>query len=320
MLVKRREVRVGEHTVRTPLLLPSFSSKGFPKVQKILDTMSEYISDELLVSAYDIHHGSINTDLDFSSMIFVDSGGYEASKDHELSEIYEGDYKPKPWTLDQYQAVIENWSFNSPTVFVSFDHPDLRLSIADQISRGVAMRIPATNAARSILFKPTTANSKRLPINEIVENLSKTNDFSIIGVTEKELGKSIIDRMNNIARIRNSLDGIGFDTPIHVFGSLDTLSTYLYFLSGADIFDGLTWLRYAFFEGDTIYKHSYGVLDLPITTNSDIVEGRCWTNNYQYMQEMRLNMSKFAKDGDYIHFGKHRKMIQSAHESMVAEL
>ena len=55
--------------------------------------------------------------------------------------------------------------------------------------------------------------------------------------------------MKNIAQIRRALDGVGLDTPLHVFGSLDTVTTPMYFMAGADIFDGLTWLRFAFYNG-----------------------------------------------------------------------
>jgi hypothetical protein len=174
--------------------------------------------------------------------------------------------------------------------------------------------------ARELLIKPETENSKRLHLDRISSALPDVGDFAVIGVTEKEIGNSILNRMLNVARLRRALDCLHPDMPIHIFGSLDTISTYLYFLAGADIFDGLTWLRYAFLDGDTIYRHAYGAMKLPITTNSDIVEGRCWTNNYQYMQEMRLNMIKYLADKQFEHFGKHSELIKQAYQSMNAEL
>ena len=60
MLAKRRIIRLGNFTeLKTPILLPSFSSKGFPKVQKIIKACEEYITDEILVSAYDISYGNL---------------------------------------------------------------------------------------------------------------------------------------------------------------------------------------------------------------------------------------------------------------------
>src|SRR5262245_17337590 len=121
MLAKRRILRVGSApSVSTPLLLPSFSSKGFPKVRATLKAMEEYISEEVLISAYDLHYSLINPPFDFASTIFLDSGGYEASKDSELSETFEGEHIPRDWTPDMYARIVANWSSISPTVFVSF--------------------------------------------------------------------------------------------------------------------------------------------------------------------------------------------------------
>lgn len=322
MIAARRTLRVGETaSIATPLLLPSFSSKGFPKVRDIMRVTEEYISDEILVSAYDLHYNLVNRDYDFASAIFLDSGGYEASKDTELSEIYEGEYLPRNWTPDLHAAIVSEWTRNVPTIFVSYDGKRSdRVSIADQIQRANNLNIPNSNCSKSLLIKPETRDSVRLDMKRILPAIPDMTGFSVIGVTEKEVGNSFLDRMLNIARLRLKLDATHPSVPIHVFGSLDTISTYLYFLAGADIFDGLTWLRYAFSNGDTLYRQTYGLLNLPATTNSDIVEARSWSNNYQYMQEMRLNMVKFTADNNFAHFGRHEAAIRSAYQSMVAEL
>lgn len=321
MLAKRRIIRLGSATeLKTPLLLPSFSSKGFPRVQKIIKTCEEYISEEVLVSAYDISYGALKPDFDFASTIFLDSGGYEASKDADLSEIYEGDHITNEWSPEKYSEVVQNWTCTSPTVFVSFDHPRFRTDTREQIERARKLVLPHGEHSRSFLLKPESADAVRLHLDRITPHLARLKDFTMIGITEKEIGNSILSRMMNVARLRKALDRHHPDMPIHVFGSLDTISTYLFFLAGADIFDGLTWLRYAFSEGDTIYRHSFGALKLPINVNSDIVEGRCWSNNYQYMQQMRLNMVKFVNDQNFEHFGKHHDLIRSAYQEMCAEL
>jgi hypothetical protein len=321
MFAKRRTVRLGNTTeLKTPILLPSFSSKGFPRVQKIIQACEEYISEEILVSAYDISHKILLPEFDFASAIFLDSGGYEASRDADLSEIYEGDHVGKDWSPEKYAEVVQNWKSASPTVFVSFDHPKFRTDTKEQIERARRLILPFGEHARSFLLKPESEDAIRLHLDRIIPHLTRLKDFAIVGVTEKEIGNSILSRMMNVARLRKALDRHYPDMPIHVFGSLDTISTYLFFLAGADIFDGLTWLRYAFSDGDTIYRHSFGALRLPITVNSDVVEGRCWSNNYQYMQQMRLNMAKHLNDGNFEHFGKHHGLIKSAYQEMCAEL
>ncbi|WP_288960303.1 hypothetical protein [uncultured Sulfitobacter sp.] len=322
MLAKRRPLKIdGVPIKKTPILLPSFSSKGFPKVAEILKTMEEFISDEILVSAYDIHYKKIKGPFDFAEVVFLDSGGYEASKDHELSEIYEGDYGPSDWTPEYHSKVIDGWDCMSPTVFVSYDGKGSeRVPIAEQIARAKALTVPKNNSAKALLLKPETEDARRLNVCEILKHIQIMDGFAVIGVTEKEVGNSTLDRMVNIARIRKELDQYHKDIPIHVFGSLDTISTYLYFLAGADIFDGLTWLRYAFHDGDTIYRHNFGTLTQPPNLNSDIVEGRSWSHNYQYMRQMQLNMGKFIMDESFAHFGKHHEILKSCYDSTLAEL
>lgn len=317
---KRKIIFEGGPTFETPILLPSFSSKGFPNVQKILTTMEETISDEILVSAYDIFHKKIQTNFDFATLIFLDSGGYEASKDLELSDTYGAEHVPSSWTYEDFLTVVDNWDSLSPTIFVSFDHPKFRLPVPDQISRAKELPERGDKTARCLLLKPETSKAIRLPIDKIVGHAREFAEFDLIGVTEKEVGGSPLERMKNIAKLRLSLKEVGLDTPIHVFGALDTVSSYAYFLSGADVFDGLSWLRYAFHEGDTMYRHAFGMITLPLDTKSDIVEGRCWTHNYQYMREMRLEMLRFLQANDFTLFGKYGELIESAGMSLKAEL
>jgi hypothetical protein len=60
MLARKRVLRLnGQEVERTPLLVPSFSSKGFPDVRKIIEYSSEIIEGPMLVSAYDLHYGKI---------------------------------------------------------------------------------------------------------------------------------------------------------------------------------------------------------------------------------------------------------------------
>lgn len=207
MFAKKRLIRLGNATeLKTPILLPSFSSKGFPKVQKILKACEEYIADEILVSAYDISYGVISPEFDFASAVFLDSGGYEASKDSDLSEIYEGDHVAKDWSAEKYAEVVRNWACPSPTVFVSFDHPKHRTITKEQIDRARTLILPPGEHARSILLKPESETAIRLHLEKITPHIPRLKDFSVVGVTEKEIGNSILSRMVNVARLRKALD------------------------------------------------------------------------------------------------------------------
>src|SRR5216684_3799657 len=105
MLAKRRSLSLnGQQIERTPLLVPSFSSKGFPEVASIIEYCSELIDNVMLISAYDLHYAKIKPPFDFASLIFLDSGGYEASKDAELSDFGDKDHFPQEWKQEFHRG------------------------------------------------------------------------------------------------------------------------------------------------------------------------------------------------------------------------
>jgi hypothetical protein len=317
MLAKRRAIKLGNEEIeRTPLLVPSFSSKGFPNVDKIIRYSSELIDGVTLVSAYDLHYDKISPPFDFPSLIFLDSGGYEASKDSELSDFGDKEHIPKTWNQQMHEAQIAKWKPKIPSVLISYDNPKERLPILEQIVRAKDMAPGRSEFIREILLKPETTDQTLLQMSGIIENIRKLADFDIVGVTEKEVGNSILDRMKNIAKLRRAFDSIGLETPIHVFGSLDTVTTPLYFLSGADIFDGLTWLRFAFFEGHTLYKQNFGALQYGVSTKAHMVDGRCWNDNYYYMKNMELEMRRYLNDHDASVFKYHSVLFKNSLQSV----
>jgi hypothetical protein len=323
-LAAKRSISLnGQEIDRTPLLVPSFSSKGFPDISKIVSANSELISGPILVSAYDLHYEHIQPPFDFASLIFLDSGGYESAKDYQfsdLSDTHEIDHSPKPWTAELHSGVLAQWNSLVPTVFICYDHPRERISLPEQIARANTLLAGQTNIMRELLIKPFSERQKYLQIPEIIAHIHSLAGFQIVGVTEKEIGGSVFERMKNIALLRKSLSAVGLETPIHVFGSLDTITTLLYFVSGADIFDGLTWLRYAYHEGHTVYRQSYGALHLPAKTRSDSVDPNCWNTNLGYLKDMELDMRRFLSSREFSSFTFHGDAIRRIHDAMIEEV
>lgn len=264
-LAKRRALKLNHQEIeRTPLLIPSFSNKGFPDVDNIVRYSSELIVGVILVSAYDLDYEKIHPPFDFPSLIFLDSGGYEASRDAEFSDFGDKHHVPQVWSQPMHEAQLTAWQPKVPSVLISYDHPKERLPIKAQIERAKGMAPGREGFLREILLKPESATQTLLQMPDIIKNVRGLADFDVIGVTEKEVGNSILDRMKNIAKLRRALDKAGLETPIHVFGSLDTDTTPMYFLAGADIFDGLTWLRFAF------YKARRSISTITVRSNSEL--------------------------------------------------
>jgi hypothetical protein len=308
----------GQVIQKTPALVPSFSSKAFERddVKDVLGFAQELITDQILVSAYDIHYHGVPTKLTFPSLVFLDSGGYEASQDQDLSDVRPLARIPQKWNMKMHAAAITRWNFNTPTVLVSYDHPKLRRPIEVQIDRAKRLFHRHPQAAHELLFKPESRKARYLNVDEIIRHRHELSGFSVLGFTEKELGPSVLKRMIAIAKVRCALQEIRLEVPIHVFGSLDTISTPLYFLAGADIFDGLTWLRYAFCDGNTIYKYHFGALSTGIHVDDYKLNAQTWNNNYYYMLSMQAEMGRFVTTKDFNAFRWHGPFLKESFESL----
>jgi hypothetical protein len=316
-------VHNGKELFRTPLLVPSFSSKGFPEVKKIIAMMREFITGAILVSAYDEHYGHLTAQkLNFPSVIFLDSGGYEARVEHDLSESYGETYKPNKWTANDHRAVIKKWDSNVSTILVSFDSPTRHSRIEHQAAAALKLKEDFPQFPHELLIKPERS---RGPL-EITEILPKILDnlvgFAVLGFTEHELDGKIIGRMLKIAQARKILDEAGIKTPIHIFGSLDTFSTALYFLSGAEIFDGLTWLRFGFLKGQTVYKHNYGAMKSGdgLLRGAQDLSHSMWKDNYYYLEALRDQMRNFVRTKDYISFDHIGNELEAAIHQLEARI
>ena len=320
ILAGRREVKFGNTlTIRTPALVPSFSSR-VPKVEKIFRASEEFVDGPILISAYDIKHQLLSPPYDFGSAIFLDSGGYEISKITDLSDVADGKDNPAKWSEKDHAAVLSDWKPRVPSAIISYDHPKERHPVNEQIERAKQMKLSGEDMVRELLLKPETENQDFIQLEAVLDNVHDLAPFKIIGVTEKEIGNSVLERMINIARLRRALTGVGLSTPIHVFGSLDSVTTLYYFVAGADIFDGLTWLRYAFKDGYTLYRQDFGISEFRISTKSYKVEALCWSKNYTYLKDMELEMNRFPTNYDFRVFKYHSAALKSAYESVEASL
>lgn len=314
MIAKRRGFyREGKEVIRTPLLLPSFSSKGFPEINNIFRATEEVIDAEILVSAYDIHHGYLSGSFEFAEAVFLDSGGYEASIEMELSDIRKNDHVPQEWNIDLYLNIVNSWECERPTVVISYDHPNDRSNILEQIERAKNTLPKNDKVFREILIKPELDRDRYINIEEVTINVNIFDEFDAIGFTEKELGNTQKQRMKSIYEIRTALNSEGLgDKPIHIFGSLDPISTPLYFLCGADIFDGLTWLRFAYHEGFSIYKHNYAFIKYGINEDAELAEARCSFENYYFLKKLQLEMRDFLENYDFNSFSYHGDLFKES--------
>lgn len=313
----------GDVAFQTPLLVPSFSSKGFPNVRGIIKNLSQYITEASLVSAYDMHHGFIRKTYNFASVLFIDSGGYEANVDHDLSDAKRNDHKPRHWNQQFYRRIVAGLGnpVGSRYVIVNYDNPTDRRTLVKQISRAEEDFKAINDGAivQEFLIKPDPGK-KYLDIKVIQSKLAKLGQFSIIGVTEKELGDSTLKRMLMLGRLRKELASANMSQPVHVFGALDPIAVPLYFFAGADIFDGLTWLRYGLGDGRATYINNYAQLKYSSDMNDESALIHVWVDNLVYISTLQREMRTFLSERDYSVFSHNGEYFKRCVEHFNAEL
>lgn len=300
--------------IELPKLVPAFSSKGFPifketgrkkpysEVAPVLEGIGPFILDSILISAYDLHHGLFRTPQRFykgKELVFIDSGGYELSPEWDSTEPKQDPYTPlleqnknDLFSLRDYQNVLKKLSKKLPFAIANFDWQTRNKPVDEQIIEAQKLFNKNEGYLHNFLLKP--GSKKYLDIKDIIPHVGKLRAFDIIGFTEKELGKNIISRLKFIAQIRDAMDREDVKNPIHIWGGLDPILTPLYFFAGAEIFDGISWLRYAYYDGMAIYRDAYNVLELGIETPLNHARSLVLNQNVNFLQQLTTSLQTFV--------------------------
>jgi len=326
MLARRMKFQIEDLEIgSTPMLIPSLSSRANIDINQSLEVIREIVKGPLLLSLYDVFYASPNLkEISFPDLIFLDSGGYECAKDCVVTEY--GFYRPDPqiWNYNFYLAAMEKWKQiqkdqeQIPTIIVSYDHPLEKMPIQVQITKAKETFDTQENVLKEILIKPE--NSDNLNIDLIIENLKYLTEFYLIGFTEKDLGNSISERMKNIIKIRIAMEKIGQKLPIHIFGSLDPVTTPLYYFSGADVFDGLSWLNFIFYNGEMMYRDSLGPKMFGINEDIDGIWIKTLVNNYDYLTKMKIDLERFHSSRDFNIFKNNADFFKTTIETINGEI
>ena len=292
--------------IRTPLLVPSFSSKGFGRyenqseIHEIFEAAKEVLTDSMLISAFDLHHGNVAwLDSSVAEITFVDSGGYETSDLQDLSSPYAYRAEPGQWDLDLYRQTLDRWPASIPAIFVSYDCATEKLPLGEQVGRALELTDRYSRQLHAFLAKPEPSRDL-VDVGAVLAQSRDLSRFHLLGVTEKEIGGSFIARMRTIASLRMAMDQQGLKRiPIHVFGSLDPMSVCLYFIAGAEVFDGLTWLRYAYARDTAMYRGNGAILHQQLTQRDSRVKAWAMTQNLGQLEALRNRMRRFLNDRNY---------------------
>ena len=347
MLARSRKLALRNGTeFSTPLLIPSLSSgalglmpfQDFPGKAPEMTACSfvhslsliSGIEESLLISAYDIRHalladwdafktGFKNSRYAQPRVLVIDSGWYEKNGSPPGSPFAVDVGEPHPWEEEGYAYVIDSLDEDIFPIVVSWDHIG---PYEEQIERAQSFFGSRGHLASVLLFKPPSGSRFHHFDRLSGKNIADLRAFDIVGITERELGESALDRLVNIAKLRKLLDEAGISHPIHIFGGLDPLFTPLYFAAGAEIFDGLGWLRYAYREGVAMHWTAGTLLDKQITKRSGQAQHSVCLQNLDEINLLSEDMRRFVhKKGDwdvFVRGGSLRPIFESLQERLGA--
>jgi hypothetical protein len=230
----------------TPNYIPSFSSREDHFLKERINALLPQIPQQtILISAYDYYNlkteGDITPQIIKASfkekLLFLDSGGFEMQFSH-------GD----EWSVDKYENVISELD---PQFYVGYDRiPSYdNISNTKEVVRKSLEFLKEHNRdnGRVLLFHFSIKNIPIIEIDSIIELISAYNGLiDIIGFPEREIGANVIQSCRFVKILRERLDEKQIFKPIHIFGCSDPISIILFVLAGADIFDGVGWIKYAF--------------------------------------------------------------------------
>ncbi len=104
----------------------------------------------------------------------------------------------------------------------------------------------------------------------------------------------------------------GIQKPIHIFGSLDPVVSPMYFMAGADIFDGLDWIRFSFLDDVPVHHKSRIALQYGVHTEDTHGEAMGYADNIIFLSTLANRMNQYLKDEDVSVFGRYHESIRAA--------
>ncbi|GAH76220.1 unnamed protein product, partial [marine sediment metagenome] len=201
------------------------------------------------------------------------------------------------------------------------DYNKKGMSINEQISSAKHFFKGKSLFLSDILLKPENKELGIIEVDSVINQIDSLKDFDIIGFTEKEIGDSVLDRMTNIAKLRIAMGKANMNKPIHIFGSLDPISAPLYFVSGADIFDSLTWIRFSYFKGMTIYQNNYAVLKQYLEYKTDRLIYQYYVDNINSLESLQMQMKKYmSTGGNFEVFELNSNPIERAYQALKSKI
>jgi hypothetical protein len=315
MLARRRTCQLrGGVQIRTPLIIPSLSTRNVGQIDvdgvpcslasAVLELVGGQLEEAMLVSAYDLSRGRMvdaerlltgdtTTVYANADLLMLDSGLYETRErvGYDDGAAASSD----DWSEEKYSSLIAGLP-PAPIAIVNFD--DASLPYSEQIDRARALFAAHPTRLSVMLLKPERTDGF-IDDARLAPATGDLRGFDIVAVTEKELGNTLLQRLRMVKLLRELLDRGQVTAPLHIFGGLDPLLTPLYIACGAEIVDGVGWLRYAYMEDGAQHLETRAVLDLDLDSR---VPTRIFTTvsrNLLFLRDLKHRLEILVSDRNF---------------------
>ena len=280
--------------VPTPLVVPSFSSRGFPALGSIHRDMVHKLYGVCLMSAWDLAEGLLPSSATLATdVVIIDSGGYEVPGDFAAQPSSIASQSDLCWSVHRYRDVLTNIGDGANALVVTYDRP---ARLEEQIAGAVDDMACVPGSAADFLLKPESS-VEMVNIPRVMKYTTELGQFHAIGITAREIGASLIERCRTIVTLRDILEDIGLNLPIHIFGAISPPEVLAYFFCGADIFDGLDWLRFGFRQTGIVTMEEAALQDMKWDQHDHALRVGEWTNNLTFLYRMQESLRSYARGG-----------------------
>ena len=288
--------RIDKIGVPSPLLVPSFSSCGFQRVAEIYGAMKDKLYGVCLVSAADLASGCIPASvIDEVNVTVIDSGMYESRK--QMDECAAGGLPlaNRHWSRDEYFEIAADVDAAANGILVNYDGYE---PLEQQIRRAAEDFLHAPHTANDFLVKPESP-AHLVNVAQVAKYVDDLSQFDIIGIAAREAGDSLTQRCRTVVTLRDTLDDANLNLPVHVFGAITPLEVLTYFFCGADVFDGLNWLRLVFRERCSIPIEETAFEDMNSNLHDFGLFAEAWTANLSVLYRLQVSLQRYAATRDF---------------------
>ena len=257
--------------------------------------MKDKLYGVCLVSALDIASSRIPADVtDEVNLTLIDSGMYEASNaesrqiDDRLSDASGN------WVRQEYLEIAGRIDPSANVILVNYDGVE---SVEQQIRQASEDFSQAPHAASDFLVKPESW-AQLINVARLAQHTEKLEQFNIVGITAREAGDTLARRCSTIVMLRDALDDAGLNLPIHVFGAITPSEVLIYSFCGADIFDGLNWLRLGFTDNGSAAIEE-AAFDEGMSHLTDFeLRASVWLGNLRRLYRLQESLRRYSLSKD----------------------